>query len=63
MRARAQGVVGIVLLLMGLVWIFQGLNVLPGSFMSGQPAYAFLGSILVLVGGALAWRWFVRSRE
>src|SRR5437660_12473656 len=29
-------VVGVLLMLVGTVWFFQGINVLPGSFMTGQ---------------------------
>ncbi len=61
MGARALGVVGIVLVLLGLVWILQGTNVLPGTFMSGRPAYALLGVVVALAGGVLAWRSFMRS--
>lgn len=35
--------VGLIMLLVGLVWIGQGINLVPGSFMTGQPAYAVLG--------------------
>jgi len=34
-----------VLLLMGTVWFLQGINVLPGSFMTGQPRWAVYGAI------------------
>ncbi len=27
---------GIVLILVGIVWFLQGINILPGSFMTGQ---------------------------
>ena len=41
---------GLVLDLIGIVWFFQGINVLPGSFMTGQPFWAFAGAITALVG-------------
>ena len=37
-------------LLVGCVWILQGVNVLPGSFMSGQTKWAINGAVLVGVG-------------
>lgn len=45
-------VLGIVLMLTGVVWILQGLNVLPGSFMSGQMQWAVFGAIALVVGAA-----------
>jgi hypothetical protein len=44
-----------VLVLVGLLWIGQGLGFIGGSFMSQQPVFAVLGAVLVVVGGALAW--------
>jgi hypothetical protein len=49
-------VLGILLVLIGVVWILQGINVLPGSFMSGQTKWAINGGIAV-VAGALLFLW------
>jgi hypothetical protein len=46
-------ILGGLLTLVGLVWILQGVNVLPGSFMSGNSLYAVLGLILVVIGGTM----------
>ncbi len=46
-------IVGVLLVLMGVVWILQGFNILPVGFMAGQMQYALLGAILVVVGIAL----------
>lgn len=46
-------VVGAVLVLIGLVWLLQGIGVLPGSFMTGQVQWAVYGAITAAVGGAL----------
>ena len=43
-------ILGVVLILIGVVWFFQGINVLLGSFMSGNSLYTVLGAILVVVG-------------
>ena len=51
--------VGAILMLMGAVWFFQGINVLPGSFMSGQTRWAVNGVIAIAVGLLL----IVRSRR
>jgi hypothetical protein len=49
-------VVGILLMLVGLVWFFQGINVLPGSFMTGQTQWAVYGAIAFLTGVFVFWR-------
>jgi hypothetical protein len=43
-------IVGVLLLLIGSIWFLQGINVLPGSFMSGQMRWAVRGGILVVAG-------------
>lgn len=44
---------GILCLLVGCVWILQGINVLPGSFMTGQTRWAVIGALLAVAGIAL----------
>ena len=46
-------VLAILLILVGAIWILQGINVLPGSFMTGQIQWAYRGGIAVVVGAAL----------
>jgi hypothetical protein len=43
-------VVGVLLVVAGSVWFLQGINVLPGSFMTGQIRWAVCGGIAVIVG-------------
>jgi hypothetical protein len=43
-------IVAVILILVGLVWILQGVNVLPGSVMSGHPLYTVLGLVLDVIG-------------
>jgi membrane protein implicated in regulation of membrane protease activity len=43
-------VVGLLLLSMGVIWFLQGINVLPGSFMTGQIKWAVNGGIAAVVG-------------
>jgi hypothetical protein len=45
---RAIG--GVLLTLVGLVWILQGVNVIGGSGMSGHGQYAVLGMVVALIG-------------
>ena len=40
-------VLGVVMMLFGTIWILQGVNILPGSFMTGQIKWAVYGSIAV----------------
>ena len=44
--------------LTGIVWILQGIGMLPGSFMTGQIVWAAIGSVLLFVSGILAWAAF-----
>jgi hypothetical protein len=48
-------VLGVLFLLTGVVWILQGVNILPGSFMTGQMKWAYAGIVTALVGGGLLW--------
>jgi len=43
-------IIAILLLLVGIVWILQGINILGGSSMTGQSQWAIIGGIAVLVG-------------
>ena len=57
-----RGVAGVVLCLVGAVWIGQGTNAIHGSSMSGRGQYAVLGGVLIVVGLALlVWAWRVRQ--
>ena len=38
------------LILTGAVWILQGVNLLPGSFMTGQMRWAIYGVLTMIVG-------------
>ena len=46
-------VVAILLILAGSIWFLQGINVLPGSFMTGQIEWALYGFIAIAVGVGL----------
>ena len=49
-------VLGALLILMGGTWFLQGINVLPGSFMTGQPQWAVYGGLAVIAGLLLIFR-------
>lgn len=46
--ARESG--GVILVLLGVVWIGQGLNLLRGSGMSGHSLYAVIGLVVAIAG-------------
>ena len=49
-------VFGIILILAGGVFFLQGINLLPGSFMRGDPQWVVNGGILIIVGiGLILW--------
>jgi hypothetical protein len=43
-------VVGMFLDLLGTVWVLQGMNILPGSFMTGDRFWAAAGVVTAVVG-------------
>ena len=43
-------IIGGLVLLAGAIWFLQGINVLPGSFMTGQIRWAVYGGIAFAVG-------------
>ena len=47
-------VVGVLLLLTGILWTLQGLDVIGGSAMSGVTTWAVIGPIVAVVGLVLA---------
>lgn len=49
-------VVGVLMCLIGVVWFLQGINILPGSFMSGAPFWAFAGAVVVALGAFILYR-------
>ena len=46
-------IAGAVLTVLGAIWFLQGINILPGSFMTGQTQWAIYGGIAVVVGISL----------
>ena len=43
-------ILGGLLVVIGVVWILQGFNILPGSFMTGDKFWAGMGAIAAAVG-------------
>jgi len=46
-------IVGALVIVIGVIWVLQGINVLPGSFMTGQMQWAYNGAIAIVVGGVM----------
>ncbi len=46
-------ILGIVLILAGGTFFLQGISVLPGSYMSGDPQWAINGSVMIAIALAL----------
>ncbi len=53
-------VLGAVLGLLGILWILQGINVVPVGFMAGHIQYAVLGLIALVIGALVIF--FVNRR-
>ncbi len=49
-------ILGILLIIGGGIWFLQGINILPGSFMTGQIEWAIYGSLLAALGLGLIAR-------
>lgn len=47
---KALNIFGALLIFFGVVWFLQGVNILPGSFMTGQIQWAVYGAIAIAVG-------------
>jgi hypothetical protein len=51
---RVSLVIGVVLVLIGVVWTLQGLDILGGSGMSGVGIWAVIGPFVALIGIVVA---------
>ena len=56
MGRTASLVLGVVLVLLGLLWILQGLDIIGGSGMSGHGVWAVIGLVVGAVGAFLVIR-------
>ena len=48
-------VFSVLVFLAGGVWLLQGINILPGSYMTGDPQWAINGGIAMAIGVGLFW--------
>jgi hypothetical protein len=48
--------ISILLILAGGTFFLQGINILPGSFMTGDPQWAVNGAVMIVIGlGLMLW--------
>lgn len=47
--------IAVLFFLAGGIWFLQGINVLPGSFMTGDPQWAINGGIIMAVSAGVFW--------
>ncbi|HEX2621127.1 MAG TPA: hypothetical protein VHL11_13290 [Phototrophicaceae bacterium] len=50
---QGLNIVAVVVALMGVIWFFQGIGVIQGSFMTSQTQWAVIGAICVVAGVGL----------
>lgn len=47
--------IAVLLMLSGGIWALQGLNLLPGTFMRGDPQWIINGVVTIAAGAGLYW--------
>ena len=60
---KLRVIIGVVLVLVGLVWIFQGSGLLKGSFMTGQSLWLWIGIVCAFVGTLILVSAFLRRLD
>ena len=48
-------IISVMIFLAGLTFFLQGINILPGSYMTGDPQWAINGALMMVVSGGLVW--------
>ena len=56
----ALGAIAVIACLLGCVWILQGVNILPGSFMTGDIRWAYRGAVVAVVSATVLY-WALRT--
>ena len=51
----------LLMFLAGLVFFLQGINILPGSYMTGDPRWAINGGVVMAIGLSL-FVWVIRRK-
>jgi hypothetical protein len=55
MKKTASTIIAVIMALMGILWFFQGIGVVGGSFMTNQVIWAIIGPIVVVLAGVVYW--------
>ena len=63
MRSGILTAVGVVLTIAGIIWALQGLNVIGGSFMSGDSVWAVIGPLVAVAGLVITGIGVMRARS
>jgi len=53
MARTVRLIIGALLVLVGAVWILQGIGLLKGSFMTSEAVWAIIGVVCVAIGAVL----------
>jgi len=56
LKVVARGIAGVLLCIVGVIWIGQGVGRIHGSFMTGQRFWAVLGTVCLIAGLVLLAR-------
>ena len=54
---------GVIIMLIGVVWLFQGIGSLAGSPMTGVIFWSYLGGIVLILGIAVFLRGLLGTRR
>ena len=54
-------IIATLLALAGIVWLGQGIGLIHGSYMTGQPKWAIIGTALIVAAAGMFW--VVRTRK
>ena len=61
MRGILRGLL-VLCMVVGVVWIGQGVGLIPGSFRTGRIEWSIIGSVLAAVAALALW-WTTRPRS
>lgn len=53
---RSRMVVALLVGAVGLVFLGQGLGLIPGSYMTGDGTWAVIGAVMIVIAGVVVWR-------
>ncbi len=55
MQKLILSIVGLALAFVGIIWFFQGIGLIKGSFMTNNLLWAIIGPIAVILGVGILW--------